>query len=86
MPDHDLVAVWKEHLGQEFAARNPASLGACAVRYSFTVTDFDRPPLAGLTAHSSTPSQEPAPTYNYSPANGSQALGLQSYMRPLRAH
>ena len=23
MPDHDLVAVWEEHLGQEFAARNP---------------------------------------------------------------
>jgi len=23
MPDHDLVAVWEEHLGQEFAVRNP---------------------------------------------------------------
>ena len=23
MPAHDLVAVWEEHLGQEFAARNP---------------------------------------------------------------
>ena len=23
MPDQDLVAVWKEHLGQEFAVRNP---------------------------------------------------------------
>ena len=31
-----------------------ASLGAGAVRYSFTVTDFHRPPLAGLPAHSST--------------------------------
>ena len=33
-----------------------ASLGAGAVRYSFTVTDFHRPPLAGLPAHPSTPS------------------------------
>ena len=23
IPVHDLVAVWEEHLGQEFAARNP---------------------------------------------------------------
>ena len=23
MPDQDLVAVWEEHLGQEFAVRNP---------------------------------------------------------------
>src|SRR5271166_6553464 len=28
-----------------------ASLGAGAVRYAFTVTDFHRPPLAGLPAH-----------------------------------
>ena len=34
-----------------------ASLGAGAVRYSFTVTDFHRPPLAGLPAHPSIPSQ-----------------------------
>ena len=33
-----------------------ASLGAGAVRYSFTVTDFHRLPLAGLPAHPSTPS------------------------------
>jgi hypothetical protein len=33
-----------------------ASLGAGAVRYSFTVTDFHRLPLAGLSAHPSTPS------------------------------
>jgi hypothetical protein len=33
-----------------------ASLGAGAVRYSFTVTDFHRPPFAGLPAHPSTPS------------------------------
>src|SRR5580658_5511294 len=32
------------------------SLGAGAVRYSFTVTDFHRPPFAGLPAHPSTPS------------------------------
>src|SRR5271166_2498546 len=31
-----------------------ASLGAGAVRYAFTVTDFHRPPLAGLPAHPST--------------------------------
>src|SRR5271166_407833 len=31
-----------------------ASLGAGAVRYSFTVTDFHRLPLAGLPAHPST--------------------------------
>src|SRR5271155_5346338 len=31
-----------------------ASLGAGAVRYSFTVTDFHRLPLAGLPAHSPT--------------------------------
>ena len=31
-----------------------ASLGASAVRYSFTVTDFHRLPLAGLPAHPST--------------------------------
>ena len=30
-----------------------ASLGAGAVRYSFTVTDFHRLPLAGLPAHPS---------------------------------
>jgi hypothetical protein len=34
-----------------------ASLGAGAVRYSFTVTDFHRLPLAGLPAHPSTPSR-----------------------------
>jgi hypothetical protein len=33
-----------------------ASLGASAVRYSFTVTDFHRLPLAGLPAHPSTAS------------------------------
>ena len=33
-----------------------ASLGASAVRYSFTVTDFHRLPLAGLPAHPSTTS------------------------------
>jgi hypothetical protein len=32
-------------------ADNRASLGASAVRYSFTVTDFHRLPLAGLPAH-----------------------------------
>jgi hypothetical protein len=31
-----------------------ASLGASAVRYSFTVTDFHRLPLAGLPANPST--------------------------------
>jgi hypothetical protein len=31
-----------------------ASLGAGAVRYSFTVTDFHRLPFAGLPAHPST--------------------------------
>ena len=31
-----------------------ATLGASAVRYSFTVTDFHRLPLAGLPAHPST--------------------------------
>jgi hypothetical protein len=30
-----------------------ASLGASAVRYSFTVTDFHRLPFAGLPAHPS---------------------------------
>jgi hypothetical protein len=35
-----------------------ASVGAGAVRYSFTVTDFHRLPLAGLPAHPSTPSRE----------------------------
>jgi hypothetical protein len=34
-----------------------ASLGAGAVRYSFTVTDFHRLPLAGLPAHPSTSSR-----------------------------
>jgi hypothetical protein len=34
-------------------AGSRASLGAGAVRYSFTVTDFHRPPLAGLPAHPS---------------------------------
>jgi hypothetical protein len=33
-----------------------ASLGAGAVRYSFTVTDFHRLPFAGLPAHPSTAS------------------------------
>ena len=33
-----------------------ASLGASAVRYSFTVTDFHRLPFAGLPAHPSTAS------------------------------
>jgi hypothetical protein len=33
-----------------------ASLGAGAVRYSFTVTDFHRLPFAGLLAHPSTTS------------------------------
>ena len=35
-------------------AENRASLGASAVRYSFTVTDFHRLPFAGLPAHPST--------------------------------
>ncbi len=34
-----------------------ASLGASAVRYSFTVTDFHRLPFAGLPAHPSTTSK-----------------------------
>jgi hypothetical protein len=34
-----------------------ASLGAGAVRYSFTVTDFHRLPFAGLPAHPSTTSK-----------------------------
>ena len=34
-----------------------ASLGASAVRYSFTVTDFHRLPFAGLPAHPSTASE-----------------------------
>jgi hypothetical protein len=34
-----------------------ASLGASAVRYSFTVTDFHRLPFAGLPAHPSTASK-----------------------------
>jgi hypothetical protein len=39
-----------------------ASLGADAVRYSFTVTDFHRLPFAGLPAHpSTTSSADPAP-------------------------
>ena len=37
-------------------ANNRASLGASAVRYSFTVTDFHRLPFAGLPAHPSTAS------------------------------
>ena len=38
-------------------ANNRASLGASAVRYSFTVTDFHRLPFADLPAHPSTASQ-----------------------------
>jgi hypothetical protein len=37
-----------------------ASLGASAVRYSFTVTDFHRLPFAGLPAHPSTTSKPAA--------------------------
>jgi hypothetical protein len=36
-----------------------ASLGAGAVRHSFTVTDFDRLPFAGLPAHPSTHHKRP---------------------------
>ncbi|HTF67335.1 MAG TPA: hypothetical protein VK638_32115, partial [Edaphobacter sp.] len=38
-----------------------ASLGAGAVRYSFTVTDFHRLPFAGLPAHPSTASNPDLP-------------------------
>jgi hypothetical protein len=38
-----------------------ASLGAGAVRYSFTVTDFHRLPFAGLPAHPSTTSDSIEP-------------------------
>jgi hypothetical protein len=38
-----------------------ASLGAGAVRYSFTVTDFHRLPFAGLPAHPSTASNSDGP-------------------------
>src|SRR5271170_3377753 len=40
-------------------ADSRASLGAGAVRYSFTVTDFHRLPFAGLPAHPSTTSLPP---------------------------
>src|SRR5579862_254355 len=41
-----------------------ASLGAGAVRYSFTVTDIHRLPFAGLPAHPSTTSKSAAPRAN----------------------
>ena len=42
-----------------------ASLGAGAVRYSFTVTDFHRLPFAGLPAHPSTTSKAVTPTFTW---------------------
>ena len=43
-------------------AGSRASLGAGAVRYSFTVTDFHRLPFAGLPAHPSTHGESRQPT------------------------
>src|SRR5271157_4329734 len=49
---------------------NRASLGASAVRYSFTVTDFHRLPFAGLPAHPSTASAADMPPHQVCAAVG----------------
>ena len=58
-----------------------ASLGASAVRYSFTVTDFHRLPLAGLPAHPSTHD----PSRHVAPRSPTVAFGANWTLRdPLR--
>jgi hypothetical protein len=61
-----------------------ASLGAGAVRYSFTVTDFHHPPLARSPAHSPTPSHRPfllVSTYPLAEVGFNKVNGLASQSR-----
>jgi hypothetical protein len=65
--------------GYCFSRTARASLGASAVRYTFTVTDFHRLPFAGLPAHPSTASKTEVVAqlrdFCFAPSNGHRQPG-----------